>query len=857
MSQITYRGLSIDAELAPLMRHMEQVNEYRESLQSLQSVWDNLTLLGHLSATGTELGETRAAFGSLTSSLVNRLARESLRNVVSHLKAKAQMSIDIMVRNLFERTADIGFLATDTDLREFMANPASGSNKDALQQRFYEYVAKYSVYHDVVVTDPEGRVLVRLDQSYQTQMSKENFITQALRTNAYVETFGVTDLLDGQRGLIYSSRITDDKNHQVLGVLSLCFKFDDESLGIFNYLDNGDQSVVALLDEHCRVIASSDRWQLPVGAPLQASTKREYDFLFFAGNEYVATAVTTAGYQGYEGPGWIGLAMMPMQYAFRSHDAKGEAKLRRDVLVGAMQNRYMFADELRDIPLKAQRIQSDLNRSLWNGNVHQLTDASAFNHNFSKVLLQEIGNTGRKTQDVFEQSIHRLNETVVSSVVESVTFQAGLAIDIMDRNLYERANDCRWWALNSFLRRTLADGSAHQPGVAQAMGKLLQHVNSLYTVYSGLIVFDKQGRIVAGSTPELMLQVGVTLDEPWVRQALEQSSSQNYVVSDFVASPWYKGIPTYIYAASIFSPQPNHEVVGGIGIVFDAEPQFSAMLLDALPRNMDGDFLHDAWGLLVSSQGLVISSTHEEIKVGSYAPIPPEILKLSKAGRYSGVCEINGAWYAVGACMSQGYREYKSATDVYQNAVIAVMLVRLCDVTQAVTQNKHVPHETRTVQKSVHGETVEIASFYVEGRWVGIRSCHVKAAISSDGMTRMPNSADYVLGLLFYQNQAMPVIDLAALLQRQALETTEKGIVVVVDVGGGKNIGLAVNDLGEIPTVAREALQALPEAARGERPVLRHIVKGLSDAGGQMLMVIDQEQLAQQLKGGASLVSVL
>jgi hypothetical protein len=32
---------------------------------------------------------------------------------------------------------------------------------------------------------------------------------------------------------------------------------------------------------------------------------------------------------------------------------------------------------------------------------------------------------------------------------------ASLAINIMDRNLYERANDCRWWALDPVIANFL------------------------------------------------------------------------------------------------------------------------------------------------------------------------------------------------------------------------------------------------------------------------------------------------------------------------------------------------------------------------------------------------------------------
>ena len=70
----------------------------------------------------------------------------------------------------------------------------------------------------------------------------------------------------------------------------------------------------------------------------------------------------------------------------------------------------------------------------------------------------------------------------------------------MDRNLYERANDCRWWALTSAFRELLAEPALPADGAAR-MGAILETINGLYTVYSNLVVFDANGRVLAVSQP--------------------------------------------------------------------------------------------------------------------------------------------------------------------------------------------------------------------------------------------------------------------------------------------------------------------------------------------------------------------
>ena len=58
----------------------------------------------------------------------------------------------------------------------------------------------------------------------------------------------------------------------------------------------------------------------------------------------------------------------------------------------------------------------------------------------------------------------------------------------MDRNLYERANDCRWWALDPVLLR-LTETPPGEPR-RQGLEKILAYINGLYTVYSNLLLFD-------------------------------------------------------------------------------------------------------------------------------------------------------------------------------------------------------------------------------------------------------------------------------------------------------------------------------------------------------------------------------
>src|SRR4051812_16222692 len=521
---IKFKGIEVDAGLARVLPHVTSAEEYGGTLQQLQTVWDNLALLGQLSGTGADMSNTRGAFGELAVSLLNQLGKEALNKSLQEMCSKAQAAINILVRNLFERTADIGFLACDEDVRAFLRSVGTEADHDqaigALRRRFGEYVRKYSVYSDIILVDPKGKVLVRLSDEDAAPTSIDPIIRAAIETTAaYVERFAYTNLVaSDDRQLMYAYRVTDDGG-AVLGVLCLCFRFENESELIFSNLVTADDwTVVTILDETGVIIASSDPVHVPVGTRQAPVLDAEYRIVKFGAMEYVATTRAAQPYQGYGGLGWYGHAMIPLQHAFGHSASNLLENIPLDVLERIIASSALFSEQLREIPSKAERIQRELNRSVWNGNASQGLPAQAAAAQtgtgaaFSKILLREISSTGTKTKDVFESSIKDLHETVVTSLLHDNEFHAALAIDIMDRNLYERANDCRWWALAAAFVDLLS-GPELSAEDGQAISSILRTINGLYTVYSNLIVFDAEGRIAATSNaPEL---AGTKLADEW------------------------------------------------------------------------------------------------------------------------------------------------------------------------------------------------------------------------------------------------------------------------------------------------------------------------------------------------------
>jgi len=850
-----YRGMEVPKHLCSVLPYMAMVDECRESLQILSQQWDYLDVLSRVIDADIEMTRTRFEFRALNSDLVAALGDEILKKVTASLGAKAQVTIDIIVRNLFERTADIGFLATDDDVRAFLKNER-GLTPDVIRARLVEYQRKYSVYDDVVVLDAHGQIRANAFARPLPETSRDGLIERALTTrDAFVETFATSDLAGHDaRCLTYAYRIgeTSDPSSRALGVLVLMFGFDSEMRGIFDKLASDDDwSVLTLLDGDGTVIASSDTEQVAVGTRLKTDATQPYEILRHAGRRYIAVTHDTKGYQGYFGPGWRGCALIPAELAFEQDEDSADLGLSDRQFRAIAQNEHLLSNTVREIPRRAEAIQSDLNRTVWNGSLaashRQVTKRDGTTSEIaSHTLLAEISETGSRTSRIFAGAVAALNRTAVGSILTDAAASADLALDIMDRNLYERANDCRWWALTTRFREILAQATIDDDD-ARELTSILAYINGLYTVYTNLILFDRNGRIAAVSDPEQTDLVGTAIDAELVRRFASTADTNFYGVSDFAASPLYAGRHTYVYGAAVLHPEEQDRIVGGIAIVFDSTPQFEAMLADASPTDGAGNRLPGCRTLFLDSERNLIASTDGGDAAGSATTLPAALFEIAPGESTARIIALDGRLIAVGVSRSHGYREYKSAADAYRNDVYCLCQLDLGidDATAAAIPTTAQPLRGGAGRRD--GDLVEVATFRVGGKWLALERASAVEAILPEQLLRFPHQHDNVVGCVVHKGESVVIVDLRRQFEGAGRDDAKvRRPVVLFRNSNGRIVGLQVDELGDVRSVDSDRL----DGARfgGQQMAVKAVIAlgtNAESATRTMALLLDPDELAR------------
>ncbi len=660
------RKLKMKEQLKNIAALIPKIKEYDEDLEKQSLWWTVVAMVGKVNNQDMEpqlldsIAETQEQFSKLKDTLIDSLVKRYVDKLSVEMALKSQALIEILNRNLFERTADVGFLAMDDEVISFMVEADFSENPQAaMRQNLVEYVQKYSVYDDVVLLTPSLDVAVRLKEDCDAAsvvMTEE--IKQALDSNDYVESDQpVSGLTFHDKPLTFYQKIVS--NGQTVGLLCLCFKFEDEFERISNTLINDDCPITFILeglDGHG--IFSSK----PEKISLASQAKIDCDKMKFLQLDREPTFVFTSvakGYQGYKGLSWESKLMMPAKRALQNDTLESEIVLN--------DQSALFPHDLNELNLE---INTALLIVILNGKIISLKNkVKAF-----LPVLDSFQEIGADIARIFLSSIEHIQQISYQTISTEVEISSRLSADIMDRNLYERANDSRWWALNRRIRTVLSNPLPTDQE-KQEITELLKSINELYTVYTNIFVYDQAGEIVAMSADSPNLLGKRLIDLPEVRETLANRNSQHYAVSEFTKTPLYDNAETYIYHASVQGIESD-SAVGGVGVVFDSTPEFKAILDDCLPKQINGERYENSFSTFVDRRGMIISITdnHLNLTVGDTLPVNADILGKENGSSGSENVLFDGVDFLAGYQVTKGYREYK-VSDNYQNDVIALAFV--------------------------------------------------------------------------------------------------------------------------------------------------------------------------------------
>jgi len=137
------------------------------------------------------------------------------------------------------------------------------------------------------------------------------------------------------------------------------------------------------------------------------------------------------------------------------------------------------------------------------------------------------------------------------------------------------------------------------------------------------------------------------------------------------------------------------------------------------------------------------------------------------------------------------------------------------------------------------GASVQLVSFRLAQEEYGIEITKVQEIILLGEITRVPQTPDYIKGLINLRNMVIPIVDLRLRFGLPQQEPTADTRIMVLNVRG-KTIGIIVDAVSEVLRVARDQIAPPPPTVAS---LGREYLTGLVRLEHRLLILLDVEYL--------------
>ncbi len=229
-------------------------------------------------------------------------------------------------------------------------------------------------------------------------------------------------------------------------------------------------------------------------------------------------------------------------------------------------------------------------------------------------------------------------------------------IDLIDRNLFERSCDVRWWATDNSLVDALADPS-HDPAKRAFASKRLGVILSAYTIYHDLVLADANGRVVANGKPTKYASQGAHVaDKVWFRDAMSSASGENYAFETLHESPLIDGERTLAYSCAVRTGGEAHgRPLGVLGILFDWD-SLAQTIVNGV--SLSAEEKKRTRCCIVDDHGLILADTQGQM-LKAKAPLPNPARVLTKTNHFI-MENIDGKPAVIAHAYAPGYEGYST-----------------------------------------------------------------------------------------------------------------------------------------------------------------------------------------------------
>jgi purine-binding chemotaxis protein CheW len=146
------------------------------------------------------------------------------------------------------------------------------------------------------------------------------------------------------------------------------------------------------------------------------------------------------------------------------------------------------------------------------------------------------------------------------------------------------------------------------------------------------------------------------------------------------------------------------------------------------------------------------------------------------------------------------------------------------------------------------GNRMELISFQVRDQAFCVDLMAIREIRSWTQATPLPQSPDFIRGVVNLRGAVLPIVDLGARLGLGRTDPTARHAILVTEIGG-RVVGLLVDGVSEILSLPAETLQPTPDVGC---QITRDYVRGLLTHDGRLLTLLSLDSVLPETQAQAA-----
>lgn len=132
-------------------------------------------------------------------------------------------------------------------------------------------------------------------------------------------------------------------------------------------------------------------------------------------------------------------------------------------------------------------------------------------------------------------------------------------------------------------------------------------------------------------------------------------------------------------------------------------------------------------------------------------------------------------------------------------------------------------------------------TFKSGNEYFGLKIQYVNEIIVFQEITQIPESEDYIKGLINLRGKIIPVIDVRLRFKQEPIEYTDRTCIIVINVQDTV-VGLIVEKIAEVVEITKENILATPTVSNEEKCQNKYVY-GIGKVGDGVKLLLDPELL--------------